>query len=268
MLVHLRRLGTVALLAAGGALLPSACVDNESSILVIGCLVPSGDTCSVQANPSAEVLLSGRLDGVYAAEYSCMLEFANQLVTRADSAKLRTETSNILLYQAEVQVLTIDPVNPTAYAKFTVPITGDADPARGGTPGYGVTNVTLIDAATVKQLTNKVLQTGYQQSVVASVVLHGRTGGGLEITSQEFRFPIDVSAGTSCIEPAGTETCYKPGTEAKSTCLAGLGDSVDCRTLTTSSAKMCAYLNCFTNSAGQVEAHCPSIGFGDGTCCF
>jgi hypothetical protein len=234
----------------------SACVQNESSLFVRGCMAVPRDTCELQASTTASFVGSGSIDGYLngQGQYHCFALFENQLVKRGDPTTLRVETSRIELYQAEVQVLDTDPVNPTAYTKFTVPTTGFADPGTGTEPGLGIADVVLIDYATLKSLADTAAKTNAIQKVVASVVLHGRTLGGQELTSNEFKFPIDVCGGCGCAVPAG-DVCIGSDSKPAADCLLGQDASVDCRALSPS------VLRCAVNSLGQPDlgsATCPN----------
>ena len=262
MQVTLRRASAVALLAAGGALLSSACVRNESSLFVRACLEIPPDSCRVQASENSSVVLSGSLDGLYRAEYDCVALIENQLVARGDTTKLRTETSRISVYQAEVQVLTNDSTAPTALAQYTIPISGFADPGTGTSPGLGLTNLVLIDAGTTATLVKTVRKTGTVQQVVASVVLHGRTLGGLEVESNEFKFPISVCAGCTCGKPVDNEPCYGSDQAPSPNCLLGQDSVTDCRFL---ADNPCEVLEC--DNGDISTAHCPAGGFADKSCC-
>lgn len=258
--VTLRRASAVALLAMGGTTLASACVRNESSIFIRGCLSVPRDSCTVQASVNATFLLDGMIDSVYKAEYECLAMFENQIVPRGDVNKLRTETSRIEVYQAEVQVLNDDPTSPSAFAQFTVPVSGFADPGSGAEPGLGITNIVMIDSNTAKQLGKTALASNKQQLVVASVVLHGRTLGGLEVESNEFKFPIRVTAGGLCAEFDG-EPCVGSTQKPTADCLRGQDALVDCRAL-----DPCQQLTC--DDEGDITtAHCPGAGSGDFACC-
>ncbi|MFT3773802.1 MAG: hypothetical protein QM820_51185 [Minicystis sp.] len=259
----------MALLAVGGVIGSSACVQNESSLFIRGCLNVPRESCDAQAATNASFIYNGSIDGLYAAagQYQCLALIENQLVVRGDPTKLRVETSRISVYEAEVQVLTNDPNNPQALAQFTVPVSGFADPGTGTEPGLGLTNIVLVDYATLKSLAMKAQTTNQVQSVVASAILHGRTLGGLELTSNEFRFPIDISGGRACTVPVG-DTCYGSSQKPSDDCKLGQDGLVDCRFL-----DPCTYLVCKPLPSPGVgpdltTATCPNpAGLGDGSCC-
>lgn len=194
-----RMLGALGLLAASTALLIPACAEDQSSLAIRGVLVPTSDSCTVTADPSALEQLSGAIDVGIAAEYRAPLLVVNQLVQRGDPNKLRTETSRVQLYQADVRIEdaaggSIARSDGTT-AEFSVPITGFVDPGTGTQPGYGITDVLLLDPATVGDLAGTLKATNQATLLVAKVVLHGTTLGGNEITTGEWSYPIDVCYG-------------------------------------------------------------------------
>ncbi|APR83886.1 Hypothetical protein A7982_09235 [Minicystis rosea] len=217
----------------------------------------------MELSTNTSMLLKGSIDGLYRGQYTCDALIENQLVRRGDSTKLRTETSGITVYQAEVQVLTTDPVNPQALAQYTVPVSGFADPGSGTEPGVGAASIMLIDNTTLKKLAAKAQATNQAQSVVGSAILHGRTLGGIELTSNELRFPIDVFAGSTCAVPSG-DPCVGDSM-ATANCRAGQDGPTDCRLL-----DPCAFLSHCSVIGGVVDlstATCPGSGAGDGSCC-
>lgn len=239
--VHVRRACATFLLACGAAFLPSACVADESTIFARACLAIPDDTCSVDFSPSSPFLSGGFLDtATHRFEYSCALLVGNQLVARGDPNKLRTETSRVSLYEADVTLLMVPAGSTTgepavitrsdgSTAKFSTTISGFVDPGTGTTPGYGGARVTLIDAATAKDLGKQAFSTNLVQQVEARVIIRGRTLGGLEVETNEMRFPIDVGYGTSCDHPAGI-VCNKVGTEKpEDSCHRGQDAVTDCR---------------------------------------
>lgn len=274
----LARAGAVAFLAMAGGVVSSACVADESSLFIRECMVIPRDMCLVQPSTTGAFLSSGVVDAAFRSEYTCAALLENQLVARGDVNKLRTETSHIEFYQAEVQVMTDDPKSKSTVlsrpdnspAQFTVPISGFADPGNGGQPGLGLTFITMIDSATLQGLRAKALTSGNSQRVVSSVIVKGRTTGGLEVHSNEFRFPITVFAGSLCTDPPG-EQCAQGSSKPTADCLPGQDSNVDCRLL-----DPCTQLECPTvidpmtmmpyNSLAK--SHCPSTpGVVDKSCC-
>jgi hypothetical protein len=266
----LKRTVAVAVLAAATAVLPAACARNDSSIFVRGCIAVDRTMCTVTPSLTSTVLLEGTIDAVYAGAYTCFALVENQIVARGNPNDLRTETSGVSMYDAEVQVL--DPTQGMASIKnFSVPITGFIDPGTTGMPGLGVSLVLMLDSQTLQALAAKTISSGFQQQVVASVVLHGRTLGGLEEHTNEFLYPITVAAGNSCAAPVGMPCVGGMGSAAMTDCRLGL-DSVggtNCQ-LIASQLGICGRLECNQTAMGKSDvnsAHCPSHAPPDMSCC-
>jgi hypothetical protein len=276
MLVHLKRAAAVALLVAGAGLVSASCANEDTSIFIRGCLLAPHDTCSVTAAVTSTQLLAGEIDGLYAGEYHCFALVENDMVPQEDPNTLKTETDNVQLYEAEVQVLdstgAVVTYGGTA-AQFSVPIAGFVDPAMSGQPGVGVSLVTMIDAATMQALGKAVVATKVQQKVVASVVIKGRTLGGFEVHTNEFLFPITVGYGDSCSVPAN-ETCVGgSNTTTTGDCLLGQDENAgtNCQNIA-SQLNFCGFLECgapdpITGCPNLANAHCPTHIPPDNSCC-
>ncbi|HEY4119482.1 MAG TPA: hypothetical protein VGM56_16555, partial [Byssovorax sp.] len=152
----LRRLSATVILAVCGGLAIPACVKDESSMFVQGCLVQTLDTCEATADPNAARRSIGLLDAAFAVEYTCPLLIGNQLVARGDTTTLKTETSRIQVYGADVTILddggNLITRGDGSVASFTVPTSGEVDPGTSTLPGYGIAEVLMLDAATVADL--------------------------------------------------------------------------------------------------------------------
>lgn len=237
MFVQVRRACAVLLLAVGAGVTSNACVPNDSSLFIRSCLVTPLDSCKIDVSLSAPFLSKGALDAAFASEYNCPLMMENQLVVRGDTNKLRTETSRISVYAADVTLLNGEGKIITradgSSAQFTTTISGFVDPGTGATPGFGATFVTLIDAATAGDLGEAARTTCLLQEVEARVIVHGRTLGGTELTSNEFAFPIQVGYGVLCVDPPGV-SCKSATDKPPDNCRLGLDSEVDCRYLGTS----------------------------------
>lgn len=222
------RAGAVLFLGASAALIAPACADNESSLFIRACMSVPPATCGVKADPTAPVLSSGILDAAIASEYRCAALVGNQLVRRGDPDRLKTETSRIQIYGADVAVLDTSGAvlgrSGGGSAEFFTPASGFADPGAGTSPGYGLADVVLIDAALAADLASQITATKVVQQVVVSVVLRGRTLGGNEIKSAEFQFPVQVCKNCLC----DTRTCADPMAEQFKNCRPGLDSLIDC----------------------------------------
>jgi hypothetical protein len=234
-MVLLTRACALVFIAGVLATLPSACVANESSLVARACIAPDPTTGEVEFSPTSTFISSGVLDTAFRFEYVCQMLAVDQLVARGDPNKLRTETSRIVLQWADVQLLDKDDRVITrsdgSAAEFSVAINGFIDPGTGNTPGYGGASVLLVDAATAKDLKTEALRTCLVQRVTASVVLRGRTTGGLDLTSNEFRYPIEVGYNNLCSIPADGSACDDTSGTPPANAFPGQDAPVDCRLL-------------------------------------
>jgi hypothetical protein len=277
MLVSLRRSLALALVAAGAAVTTASCAENDSSIFIRGCVAVSRTDCTATVSTSSVLTLGGTIDALYAGQYACTLIVENQLVPRGDPTTLKTETSGVQLYDAEVQVL--DPStadangNMSAITQFSVPITGFVDPGMAGTAGIGTTDVIMVDAATITAEGKKVASKGKVQTVVASVVVRGVTLGGLQVHSQEFLYPVQISAGGTCVEPM-SGACVSTMTASSTTadCKLGVDEpaGTDCSVIAMT-VGVCGTLECdidpVTMKSTLTTARCPSHIPPDSSCC-
>ena len=192
------------LVVAGTGLLGMACAKNESTLFVRDVKQVAADTCSAQADETSAGWLSGVLDVSLRLEYDATLLVGSQLVDQGDPTTLKTETSKVQLYATDVQVLDEDG-NVYSYtdaggaqktAEFSTPSAGFVNPALGGSTAYGLIGATLIDYNTASDLRAQLNQPSRpERSLVASVVVHGRTLGGNELVTAPFTFPIRVCYG-------------------------------------------------------------------------
>ncbi|MEO7328083.1 MAG: hypothetical protein ABI193_05870 [Minicystis sp.] len=231
MVRSLRRVGALFLcLAAIGTLNPGCAADDglEGALFIRQCQAVPSDTCTVTADSSQLALSGGTLDVAFGHNYSCPLLVGNQLVARGDPNKVRVETSRIQITGADVRILDANG-DPVAKAdgspqEFFTPTSGFADPGTSTSPGFGLADVVLLDVQTAaKQLVahpNGVI-------LIAAVTLHGHTLGGNELTSGEWKFPIQVVPRTASCD---LSPCVNGDTDQpKPNCREGLDSSVDCR---------------------------------------
>lgn len=234
MKIQRRHVGGLTTLLALGALLGPGCAENRSSLFVRGALKFPADTCEVDADPSSPVLLRGTLDLAFTTEYSAALLVGNQMVRRGNAATLRTETSRVNFESADVH--TFDAAGNELGA-FTAPATGFVDPSTGAEPGFGFANVVLVDsgssAAAVGGADGGSLT---PVEVIASVIVHGRTLGGEEVSTGEWQFPVDLCRGCLVFFPpeADDPSVLGPDCENRSDgptsfCRTGMDNGVDCR---------------------------------------
>ena len=236
MKIRQKLIGSLITLGAFGLILGPGCADNRSSIFIQGAMVIPQDSCTVTADSSTNILFRGVYDvafaGTTAPEYNAALLVGNQLVRRGNSATLRTETSRVSFYEAEIN-LTNSAGDPIANGNFVVPVTGFADASSGTDPGFGVVAVTLIDATSVQSIIST--PQFVSQEIVANVIVRGETLGNVDVESDAWAFPITVCNGCLVAFPPDADDPAKPGLdcdirdEAPPYCRMGQDAFVDCR---------------------------------------
>jgi hypothetical protein len=235
--LNVRRMAAGLMVLAAGSILAPACADNESSLFVRAVQVPDEMCNYPAASEDVPVWLGGSMDVRVRSSYTAALIVGNQLVRRGEEEQIRTETSRIQLYAADVAILDSgDAVVQRAdgsSAEFEIPVTGFVDPGSGSEPGYGTASATLIDSGTADQLRAQIGPGGFVD-VVASVIMRGRTLGGNELESAEFRFPISVCDGC-LIAPSKADDPANPAVDCDNVmeledffCNLGQDRSFDC----------------------------------------
>lgn len=218
----LRRVGAMFFLTTAAAVVAPACADNESSIYIRSCMVTPSDTCAVEVDPTAAMQSSGVFDVSFpislAKGYVGALLVANQLVRRGDPDRLRTETSKLEIYGADITVRNTSDATLTrangSSAEFFTAAAGFADASSGMTAGLGFVFITMIDPGLAADLRSQILASGQDQDVVVDVIIRGRTLGGTELTSWDWYFPIHVCNGCLCgCADAAVDNCH-PGTDS------------------------------------------------------
>jgi hypothetical protein len=221
------RLGMACAAIAGfGA---SACSDNDTSLYVAGVLVAEAPACEVTADPGAKRLFHGTLDVAFRSKYEGIVLVANQLAPRGDKSQLRAETSGLQIRGSEVELTT---AQGRVLDRFSVNGGGFVSANRSETPGYGLAEVTMIPPSIGESLVGT--------TVVAHIRVWGETLGGIEITSGDFTFPIDVCRGCLVEYPLdavvpdlqeGGLICNGPSEGVTSSqCIRGQDAAIDCRT--------------------------------------
>ena len=186
--------------------------------------------CTFQVSDTPTLILAGSIDAAYAGQYSNVVIVENQMVATANPTTLMTETSGVQLYEAEVQVL--DPSqNNGALAKYSTPVAGFADPAMSGQAGSTGSEVLMIDAGTIAILAARVQSQKAVQQVVSSVIIKGRTLGGLEVHTQEFLFPVSVFYGTTCGSTGGMACISAMSQNIMNDCRLGLDENTPCQNI-------------------------------------
>ncbi len=210
--------------------LSAGCRTNNESVFIRQVPIPDPQNqCIVTADPTTKQLFQGTFDTSLAKSYRQVFMFGNQLVQRGDAARLRPETSRVVMFEADVQVF----VDGNVIADFQAPTNGVADPANETTPGYGISEVNPLipgDAADAIVAAKGPFKVGSGAFVVARVKLKGNTLGGLNVSTGPFDFPIFVCGNakthTPCIGAFAPSSCDD---QLKSACQFGQDTEHDCR---------------------------------------
>lgn len=234
MKIRQKLIGSLITLGAFGIVLGPGCADNRSSIFAVGALVVPQETCTVEVDPEGPFLPGGSVDLAFAPGYAASILLGNQLVSRANAATLRTETSRVSLYEAVVR-LTDSEGNDLADGTFFQPLAGFLNPGTGSEASYGNVAVTLIDGQTATTLRSQLMTKNDRMEVIANVIIHGETLGNIEVETDEWAFPITVCNGCSVYFPPAADD---PSTaavdcdvrmEAPVYCRPGMDTGTDCR---------------------------------------
>lgn len=189
----LRNTAAAGLFALGAALSSSACVDNDSSLFVMGVFNLSSTQCLADPSDNAVLLPQGVLDRAFARSYRAALLVGSHLTERGSREKLRTETSRLQIEGAHVQVFG----TTGGSVSFDTPATGLANPASGTDPGVSVVFAQFIRPEDMGDPDNPddygVL--GPPGQIIVRVRIFGTTLGGQEIESGAYDFPILVCRG-------------------------------------------------------------------------
>lgn len=226
MKIRQKLIGSLIALGAFGMVLGPGCADNRSTIFTVGALAIPQETCAWTSDDSNPLRPAGRLDLALSKEYWIPLLIGSQLVARGNETTLRTETSRISFYEAEIN-LTDSAGSPIANGNFVVPVSGFADPASGSVPGFGSVAVTLVDATSAQSLT--------PGQIIANVVVRGETLGNRDVETDAFAFPITVCNGCLVFLSSDGDDPAKPGLDcdvrddAPFYCRMGMDELVDCR---------------------------------------
>jgi hypothetical protein len=221
----------------GGAL--SACADNDSSLFIVGVLVPQPPDCSVTADPTSPEQLGGTLDVALRLNYTAALLVGNQLTPRGNKTNLKIETTRVNLRGAEV---TLTDSQGDLIKAFSIGGTGFVDSNTGETPGFGAFAVDLIPGSVGQALatTNAQLKgAGGSITVYSKTRVFGDTLGGESLTSGYLTYPIEVCNGCLIQYPSaaitadpngGAGSCNKATDTAPTPgCNQGEDIPVDCR---------------------------------------
>jgi len=216
----------VGLLLSGAGLL-GGCADNESMLFVRGAMHLTAGSCDLVADSSATMLTNGVYDIAFKQAYSAALLVGNQLASRGQKARSRTETSSITLEGAEVNLLSSQ--GGSLVPAFTSPGAGFVEVGSGQDNGYGVMSAVIIPAFAAKAAATN--NGGY---VIAEIKVFGKTLGGQDVESGVFKFPITVCSGclvqfpVDSVDAVGNCIVGTTNTAATQPCVVGQDDPVNC----------------------------------------
>ena len=221
----------------GGIVL--GCADNEESIYVRGVLAWPSSECVFKSDPESPMIMAGSWDVGLSNEYRANLLIANQMVPRGSGTELKTESST---FRAEWLDVGVERTNGTSLVSYSYPVTGLVDPAVGGVPGWGTVSGALANVDVKELLAGEILAAaGRGEDLLPKVVsvarVWGRTLGGKEIRSAEFRFTVVACFGCLVVVPSSARDPEVPGPNcrnlegytAKDVCVFGQDGYVDCR---------------------------------------
>lgn len=214
----------------------SACAENDSSLFVEGVLAPSPPNCEASPDPGATRLYRGVLDVAFRTKYEGVVLVGNQLTPRGNKDELRTETASFRIRGAEVE---LSSSQGAVLEQFSVRSGSYIPTNSSDAPGYGLAEVTMIPPTRGQAFEDELSgNRGARRTVVASVRVFGETLGGVEITSGDFTFPIDVCWGCLVDYPLdavedsgdGSMVCAAGGDSVGfEQCVIGQDDRIDCR---------------------------------------
>jgi len=192
----------VAIVASAAA---PACATNDESIYIRAVLAPpstkQNGQCVFTNDPQQAALFEGLLDVGVRDSYTAVLHVGNQMIARGDPNAPRAESNRIHINGAVIRVT--DPNNNalagcpkdcefTSFADGAV-----ADPQTANTPSFIAASLIAIDEPTANTIAGIVTGPSSTTLVIANIKVFGKTLGGVDVESGEFRFPIRACNGCS-----------------------------------------------------------------------
>ena len=219
-------------LLGGMSMFLGSCAHNDDMLVVIGAMAATPPDCKFSPSASATLMMSGTVDVGFGAKYTAVLLVANQLASRGSKARLRGETSNVNINNAEVRLLaggTLD------IGYFSVPASGYIPVGSGEDSGYGAIAIDVLPGSVVIPD-----NTGY---IIAEIRVQGTTLGGTDIESNLFRFQIFV---VDSSKAGGGGLVYYPVLDSTNNCVCGTSSAV----VTSCFPGQDAYIACCNCSLG------------------
>jgi hypothetical protein len=207
----------------------TGCADNESMLFIRGVMAREAGNCEMVADDTATLLTAGIQDVGFLGAYSAALLVGNQLASRGQKTRSRTETSSITLEGAEVTL--VKPNGSRLRTPFTSPGTGFVQVGSGQENGYGVMSSVLVPyVAALEALEDA---GGGPSYAIAEIRAFGKTLGGQEVESGIFKFPVNICRGCLVTFPMSSvvsgDVC-QGGDDTNETmpCVMGQDDVVSC----------------------------------------
>ena len=187
-----------------GVLAAPSCAHDDSTIFVLDVLqqqlVTPGAPCTYTSDPTQAFVSSGVLDLALRGQYDAEYLVGNELLSQANSAVEKTETSYVTIQGAVVRILRATGAQVNSYTRLAG---ATIAPASGATPSFAPVSVTTIDLMTAEVIAPSTAD-GTIVRLVTFVKFFGQTLGGQSVESDEFEFPVDVCTGCLILgNPAG-----------------------------------------------------------------
>lgn len=181
-----------------------SCADNQNMLVIVGVMKAQPPDCTYTASGSSTLWLSGAMDAAFGGYYEAVLLVSNQLMAEGSKSRLRAESADVFINNAEVTLLGNG--STPLRAPYSVPASGLVPAGSGEDVGYGSIAVHLIPGVSIPSGTTY---------IIAEVRLQGTTSGGRDIESNLFRYEIDVvSSATGTASGLVEYNSTDPGTGA------------------------------------------------------
>ncbi len=228
---------------AASAVVP-ACADNNQTVFIRGFLAPSANRqnsiCLYTDDPQQPQLFNSRMDVGITDSYFAVILFGNQMNPRGDPQNNRAESNRIQIFGGVVRVENPD---GSLINEFTSASVGFADPQNNNSPDYGVTGMVVIDAPTKNIIAAGLPNRGVSKTVIINIKLFGKSLGGEDVETGEFKQPMQVCNGCLVDFSSGNEetskiqpNCLKPlaaggaGGGGGTPCFGGQDELTPCQT--------------------------------------
>jgi hypothetical protein len=221
------------LLSGGG------CADNRATLFIVQVNAPDTSTCITKNTIDSDIYLRGVLDRAFTKEYKADLLVGNQMVERGNKDTAQAETSRVNLEWADVSIE--NEATGDVVASYREAVSGFVDASKGTDPGYGLARVTLVSmkaSLSVMPDGDTTSTSSKPVRLVSVVKVSGKSLGGVDVESGEFRFPVTVCYG--CLYAGGDCSASSTSTTT-GPCVVGNDMGVSCKVcqLTASDTTIC-----------------------------